>query len=251
MKNIFIFSTLFLFFNIANAQVQIGADIDGETQDDYSGSSVSVSSDGQFLAIGAPQNDVRVFQKVGSSWVQQGADIDGPSPGDWAGTVAISDDGTRVVIGAKYINANGGASGHARIYSYDGTVWTQLGSDINGEAAFDYAGHAVSMSADGNTIAIGATHNDGNGVTDGGHTRVYSFTGGSWVQKGGDIDGESTQDNSGWSVSLTADGNTVAIGAYKNNANGTEVQAIDLDGMLPSLLMAIQLWQEEHTILML
>ena len=42
----------------------------------------------------------------------------------------------------------------------------------------------------------------------------------SWYQLGLDIDGESAGDNSGWSVSLSADGKTVAIGSMKNSDNG-------------------------------
>ena len=40
-------------------------------------------------------------------------------------------------------------------------VWTQLGSDINGEAAGDTSGVSVSLSSDGKRVAIGAIHNDG------------------------------------------------------------------------------------------
>ena len=50
--------------------------------------------------------------------------------------------------------------GHTRIYRFDGTAWAQLGGagtgDIDGEAAGDFSGHSVSLSADGNTVAIGA-----------------------------------------------------------------------------------------------
>lgn len=228
---IFLFTSFLFLFNNINAQVQIGNDIDGEMADDYFGSSLALSSDGQFLVVGAEQNDgngvnsghVRILAKVGSSWTQRGGDIDGASSGDWSGTsVAISDDGNRVVIGSRYSNAGGGASGHTRVFSYNGSAWSQLGSEINGEAAFDYAGYAVAMSDDGSTIAIGATHNDGAGGSDCGHARAYTYTGGSWAQKGGDIDGEAGGDNSGWSVSLSSDGNTIAIGAYKNSANGTD-----------------------------
>ena len=49
---------------------------------------------------------------------------------------------------------------------------TQLGSDIDGEAAGDVSGMSVSMSSDGSRLAIGAEYNAGNG-TDAGHVRVY------------------------------------------------------------------------------
>ena len=62
-------------------------------------------------------------------------------------------------------------------------------------------------------MAIGAWVNDGNG-SNAGHTRLYEWDGVSWVQLGADIDGEAASDQSGYSVSLSADGSRVAIGAY-------------------------------------
>ena len=50
----------------------------------------------------------------------------------------------------------------------------QLGADIDGEAASDRSGWSVSLSADGNIIAIGAEKNDGNG-SNSGHVRVYKL----------------------------------------------------------------------------
>ena len=35
--------------------------------------------------------------------------------------------------------------------------WSQLGTDIDGEAAGDYSGRSVSLSSDGTKVAIGAT----------------------------------------------------------------------------------------------
>ena len=70
---------------------------------------------------------------------------------------------------------------------------TQLGSDINGEAAGDYSGCSVSMSSDGTIVAIGAPYNDGNG-SNSGHVRVYQYSGGSWSQLGTDINGEAAND---------------------------------------------------------
>jgi hypothetical protein len=46
-------------------------------------------------------------------------------------------------------------------------------------------------------------------------------TPGAWVQMGVDIDGEAASDQSGWSVSLSSDGKTVAIGAVGNDDNGS------------------------------
>ena len=163
----------------SSAWTKVGADIDGEAASDKSGTSVSLSSDGTRVAIGAPQNDgngnnsghVRVYELSGNDWIQLGADIDGEAANDQSGaTVSLSGDGTRVAIGAPYNDGRGSDSGHVRVYELSGGIWTQLVSDINGEAASDQSGFSVSLSSDGARVAIGSYLNNLNA----GHVRVYS-----------------------------------------------------------------------------
>ena len=57
----------------------------------------------------------------------------------------------------SYCNdGNGNDAGHVRIYEYSSGSWTQLGADIDGEAAGDHSGSSVSLSSDGTRVAIGA-----------------------------------------------------------------------------------------------
>ena len=86
---------------------QIGSDIDGEAADDYSGFSVSLSSDGTIVAIGARYNDgngsfsghVRVYKNISGTWTKIGDDIDGEAASDISGhSVSLSSDGTIVAI---------------------------------------------------------------------------------------------------------------------------------------------------------
>ncbi|MCK5816183.1 MAG: T9SS type A sorting domain-containing protein, partial [Flavobacteriaceae bacterium] len=63
---------------------------------------------------------------------------------------------------------------------------------------------------------------DDNGVNSG-QVRIYKFIPGKvdrWVQTGSDIDGEASEGQSGWSVSLSSDGRFAAIGAPYNDNNG-------------------------------
>jgi hypothetical protein len=214
------------------AWVQRGLDIDGEAADDYSGYSVSISSDGKVVAIGAYGNDgngsdagyVRVYAWNETAWVQRGLDIEGEAADDNSGkSVSISSDGNVVAIGAPGNDGNGSDAGHVRVYAWNGTAWVQRGLDIDGEAASDRSGWSVSISSDGNVVAIGATGNDGNGNS-AGHVRVYAWNGTAWVQRGLDIDGEAADDNSGFSVSISSDGNVVAIGAPGNNGYNGHVR---------------------------
>jgi LPXTG-motif cell wall-anchored protein len=221
---------------------QIGSDIDGETTNDQSGYSVAMSADGTRIAIGAPYNDsngdsaghVRIYTWNGTTWTQTGADINGETADDQSGySVAMSADGTRIAIGARYNDDNGNDAGQVRLYTWNGTTWTQTGADINGETAGDQSGYSVAMSADGTRIAIGARYNDvdsGNIVNDTGHVRIYSWDGTTWMQTGDDINGEAEGDRSGYSVAMAANGNRIAIGAIFNNNITGHVRIYSWDG---------------------
>ncbi len=220
---------------------QVGSDIDGESSFDRSGSSVSLSNDGNHLAIGAPENDdggglsghVRIFQFDGSNWNQVGGDIDGESVSDRSGSsVSINGNGSRVAIGAAENDGNGANSGHVRVYEFDGLNWNQIGVDIDGEAAEDESGTSVNLNYNGDRLAVGAPFNDGNGASSG-HTRIYEFDGANWNQLGSDIDGEAAGDLSGHAVTFNNDGSRLAVGAIENDDSGNRaghVRVYDFDG---------------------
>lgn len=106
---------------------QIGLDIDGEMANNGFGSSISLSSDGRTVAIGARENDgngdrsghVRLygFDTDTYKWNQIGEDIDGEAANDWSGySVSLSDDGKTVVVGAPWNDSSGNDAGHVRVY---------------------------------------------------------------------------------------------------------------------------------------
>ena len=213
------------------SSTQIGGDIDFEAAGDSQGASVSLSSDGTIVAIGAPNNGgtaskaghVRVYQNISGTWTQLGSDIDGEAADDQSGiSVSLSGNGTIVAIGGWRNDGNGIDSGHVRVYEYTNNIWAQLGGDIDGEAENDYSGRSISLSSDGTIVAIGANGNDGNG-NGSGHVRVYEYTNNTWAQLGSDIDGEAASDYSGTSVSLSSDGTIVAIGAQFAVVNSGKV----------------------------
>ena len=109
----------------------------------------------------------RVFAQT-----QLGSDIDGEAANDRSGSsVSINSAGDRVAIGAYYNDGTGSYAGHVRVYEYINSSWSQLGSDIDGEAAEDRSGMSVSMDSAGDRVAIGAHNNDGTGDS-AGHVRV-------------------------------------------------------------------------------
>ncbi|MCK7589488.1 T9SS type A sorting domain-containing protein [Subsaxibacter sp. CAU 1640] len=153
---------------------------------------------------------------------QIGQDIYGEAPQDYSGgAVSLSADGTVIAISARYNDGNSVDRGHVRIYQNQSGTWVQVGNDIDGETPGDYSGDAVSLSADGSVVAIGASSNNGTVGNDSGQVRVYQNQSGTWIQVGNDIDGEGLIDRSGLAVSLSEDGTVVAIGApYNDNSNG-------------------------------
>ena len=181
---------------------------------------------------------MRVYEWSGAAWQQLGADIDGEAAGDRTGwSVSLSADGSRLAIGARFNDGNGTDSGHVRVYEWSGIAWQQLGADIDGEAAGDHSGRTLSLSSDGQRLAIGALYNDGNG-TDSGHVRVYEWSGIAWQQLGADIDGEAAGDRSGHTVPLSADGSRLAIGGDLNNGNGTD------SGHVRVYEWSVETWQQ-------
>lgn len=233
-----------------NSWVQRGPDIHGEGSSDQSGYSVSMSSDGNIVAIGAWGNSndvsganaghVRVYtwESASSTWLQRGVDIDGEASKDYSGfSIDLSDDGSLVAIGAYANDGTATGAGHVRVYKWDGVAWNQRGTDIDGEAEADASGRALAISGDGNILAVGAYKNSGlaNGA---GHTRVYAWDSGSgasgaWVQRGVDIDGEAENDRFGWSMALSSDGAVLAVGATHHDTeagnNAGHVRIFDWD----------------------
>jgi hypothetical protein len=159
-----------------------------------------------------------VYENIAGTWEQIGDDIDGETAEDNSGfSVAISNDGSIVAIGAPFNDGTASDAGQVRVYENQSGAWEQLGDDIDGEAMNDRFGTSVELSADGTIVAIGARDNNSRG-----HVRVLENQSGNWVQIGDDIDGESIGDKFGDSVDISSDGTIVAIGAPFSDGAGLE-----------------------------
>ncbi len=219
-------------------QVQIGQDIIGEFDHHGLGEAISLSADGNTVAIGCwstnyfvNNGSVRVYGKNADTgeWEQIGDIIasetnDRVIIGEQSGrAISLSDDGTVLAIGARGNNEAGTEAGHVRVFkkmtdapSPGGFKWVQIGSDIDGTQAGSLSGFDVSLSGDGNVVAIGAPFFDANGLPGAGQVRVYKRDGDAfdhWVQIGSDIEGQSVGERFGASVSISDNGNTLAVAA--------------------------------------
>ncbi|MEI6043722.1 MAG: Ig-like domain repeat protein, partial [Chloroflexota bacterium] len=190
---------------------------------DNFGDTVSLSSDGNTVLIGAPNKTVGlninqgaayIFVRSGATWVQQQKLTAGDgATGDRFGyAVSLSNDGNTALVGAYYKTVGANSSqGAAYTFVRNGATWTQQQqlSDTTTGAIGDWFGYAVSLSSDGNTALVGAYQkNNWQGVA-----YVFVRSGISWSQQQilTASDGVSG-DWFGYAVSLSSDGNTALIG---------------------------------------
>lgn len=188
------------------------------------GTSVSINSIGNIIAIGCPTSDgpegggsnygkTIVYEWNGTIWVKKGQSILGKFFGERSGTsVSINSNGSIIATGSPYTNN----VGCVRIYEWSGTDWIQKGSDINGNYQAGFFGSPVSINSIGDTILVGAPYSDANGVNSG-MVGIYYWDGNNWIQKGSNIIGKSAGDRCGYSVSINSNGNIIAIGCVREN----------------------------------
>jgi len=208
-----------VFTNQSGNWVQIGNDIIGEYEYDRFGTSISISSDGNIIAIGAPFNNengensgsVRVYQNQSNNWIQIGGDIDGDTIGDKFGnSISMSSDGSIIAIGAYANDESFNGAGQVKIFANQSGNWVQIGSDICGVEEGAVLGTSLSLSSDGSIVAIGVPGYDGDSLNIG-CTRIFRYELSNWAQIGDDIKGEFEDDWFGTGVSLNSDGTVLAV----------------------------------------
>lgn len=224
---------------------RVGADIVSPTVNTQFGRSLSISANGTIVGIATEyENDelfwtsplIVVYQyNVGEDqWVPMGQPIIDDMPIESA-SVALSADGTVLAVGLPLNYFNIGMNDQrdtVRVYVYNGDDWVQRGGDITGEAKVGIFGGSISLSSNGNMLAIGAKDvctvnakteeerncdNNGNYRRFLGYARIYAYNtkNGGWKQVGNDIKDHGVNDFVGRTIVLSSDGNVVAISSVK------------------------------------
>ena len=229
----------------ANLEDSTATGINGAQDDNNSTAAGAVNSS----ATGA----VYVFSRIGGAWSQQ-AYIKASNTGSddrFGQSVSLSADGNTLAVGAdredgSSTGVNGAqndstatsGSGAVYVFSRTGGVWSQQAYiKASNTGAGDRFGQSVSLSADGNTLAVSANREDGsstgvNGVQDStasgsGAVYLFRFSSSTWAQQAY-IKASNTDSNDqfGESVSLSADGNTLAVGANREDGVSTGVNGV-------------------------
>lgn len=203
--------------------IQKGQDIEGSNIPESFGEVLSLSGDGNTIALGInsylqinQRGRVDIYSYQNNDWVQLGESILGPEIEDlFSRSIAISDNGQTVVIGAPNNDDISSNTGEVQVFQFENGGWVQVGNDINGEASSDNFGTSVSMSSSGDIIAVGSP-----GAGTKGRVKIFENQNNSWVQLGEDIDGVDNNVRLGNDVELSSDGDVVAIGDLFSNSNG-------------------------------
>jgi hypothetical protein len=241
--------------------VQVGSTLGGD-RDWRFGSSVSLNQDGTRMAVASStartginqRGIVQVFTlaEEDRSWTQWGqslsvnaTDFDDSLSSipdelhqlfDRRLSVALNRDGNRLVLGAPYHDdstGNGTNVGLARVFTMqsDGEeIWTQVGDDIVGIENEELLGSSVSINDSGNTIAVGSPGSNGGTGT----VHVYDLQNGSWVLREPPISGERLNGKFGVSVSLSTNGDRVAVGSVSQDEETTVVRVLWYDQFAPT-----------------
>ena len=257
------------------------------------GYDIDLSSDGNTLAGGTYYSGVFIFTRNGSTWSQESVltSSNFSNTDQFGSTLDLSADGNTLAVGAPYEDSvatgvngyqadnNSPDSGAVYIFTRSSTTWTQqayikstendlYNPDAAGGGSYysspntgyntcmsslnrgsysansycnysnlyvtnDHFGASISLSSDGNTLAVGAPQADNTtGYTgdQAGKVFIYTRSGTSWSPEyqpaGSNV---SSDDQFGTSVGLSADGNVLAIGAPGEDGSSTGVYGNQAD----------------------
>ena len=256
----------------------------------YFGSNVVLSADGNTLAVGAVGDTsaldstngatqdfnfsnsgaVLIFRFSGGVWLQQALlkASNAERTDSFGGFLGLSDDGNTLAVGVPNENSlstgvnnfasNGVARevGAAYVFRFSTTTnsWSQQayikasnaeGGPPSSLGIGDRFGRSISLSGDGNTLAVGAPEEgsastgingaqDNNNAIDSGAVYLFRFSNGNWSQQAyiKSLNSESG-DQFGISTSLNYDGNLLAVGASREDSVSTGINGAQDDNTLP------------------
>lgn len=145
----------------------------------YQGLSVSISADGNTVALGSTADVVWIFVRdpLTNTWSQDGPPLTGPSGSYFGVSVSLSANGLRLAAGMPFYNSAGGA---VAVFNKVGGVWLQDGLPFYHPYPDPqtFQGISVELSADGNTLAVGG---NSMGVDNEGIVWIYLYQDGNWV----------------------------------------------------------------------
>ena len=152
-----------------------------------------------------------------NNWVQYGSDIDGINADDKLGSnVAMSADGKIIAVGSP---SSSNSSGIIKVYKWNNTGWSQLGSSITGTSGVE-SGTSIDLTPDGRTLVITSIKFNGGSFTNNGSFTVFSWINNDWNTVGNLIFGKSSDEQLGHKCVINCNGKIVAVSTKSGGGGG-------------------------------
>lgn len=192
----------------------------------YLGKSIAISADGMWAAFSIPFTnrsmrfgDVRIYRRNGNVWSYYSyispydTSLSQQYKTSFGECIAISEDGSRVVIGDNLYSGPNSSGVVAVLERNSSGYYQSVGSVIYG-SGYSGFGTRVSISSDGNQI-VASTNNSN-------YVRAYEYASGTWSALGNDIVGASGERKGCYDVRFSGDGNFLVIGSV-NTSTSTDI----------------------------
>jgi hypothetical protein len=218
-------------YRLVQDQWQEMGSLQGENANELLGWSVALQETGGGgfrLAVGGPSHDaergiVRIYDYGSNDEWSRIATLEGTSQLIRFGeSLAFSQDASVLAVGAR---GNVLDAGSVHIYRLVDENWTEDERQLRGQEHAEGYGAAVSLSAEGDVLAVGAPQSSEAGLN-AGRVEVYKYdeTKGLWALEGKYIPG-STGEEFGSSVALGMQGRRLVVGAPSTTFDGSIAQA--------------------------
>ena len=222
-----------VYTDVGSEWVQLGHDILPSLNNTLFGCAIAMSSDGNRIAIGATNSGVEVghvdvFDFNDTHWIRSGKALKGMNDFESFGSsVALNAKGDLLAVGAIGSSGADGRfnSGKVQAFELDVDEWIPLGKAIVGDGS-ESLGTSIDLSDDG-VLAVGCPSGG-----EAGQVRVYYLDEkNEWSQVENTIEGSTSGETFGFSVSISADGTTVGSGAPNSNFDGGRVKKVGAVGV--------------------
>ena len=204
--------------------------------------SLSLSGDGSTLAVSTKDTrdlfidngvkSVLIYKNLSGTWTQTGtisrpySQTTSEDLESFGYELNLSFDGSVLAVGDPFDEA---FKGSVSVFQDINGTWNQIGNKLIGQETHTGLGHffgqQLQLSADGTELIVGVGKGLYFGTRDTGaigEAKIYQNLNGTWVEIEAFLTGESPIDLVGSSVSISADGSVLAVGASLNDGSGID-----------------------------